>query len=74
VGGLITLTSLIAGITGARSDVDTNTEAVNLAIDFGAAALFAFIAKVDLEKGSQLEEKVGSNLKKRRNGKRYIRL
>lgn len=65
VGGLITLTGLIAGITGARSDVDINTEAVNLAVDFGAAALFAFIAKVDLDKGSQLEEQVGTNLEKK---------
>jgi hypothetical protein len=65
VGGLITLAGLIAGITGSRTDVDVNTEAVNLAIDFGAAALFGFIAKVDLDKGSKLEEKVGSNLKKK---------
>lgn len=65
VGGLITLAGLMAGITGRRTDVDVTTEAVNLAIDFGAAALFAFIAKVDLDRGSQLEEKVGSNLKKK---------
>lgn len=65
LGGLITLAGLVAGLTGARSDVDIQTESVNLAIDFGAAGLFALIAKVDLDRGSKLEEKVGTNLEKK---------
>jgi hypothetical protein len=58
VGGLITLTGVAAALSGARPDLDLSTEAMNLAIDFGFAALFAFLFKWDLGKQAELSEKV----------------
>ena len=62
VGGLITASGVAAALSGVRTDVDLNTEYLNLAIDFGAVALFGVLAKLDLDKGAELsaavEEKV----------------
>ncbi|KAL7574784.1 hypothetical protein ACA910_010629 [Epithemia clementina (nom. ined.)] len=66
VGGLITLSGTIAALTGARTDVDLNTEYVNLAIDFGAVAVFALLAKFDLDKQAELEEGIQEKLEKRK--------
>jgi hypothetical protein len=43
---------------------------LNLAIDFGAVAIFALLAKFDIDKGAELEEKVQEKveLKKQRKG------
>jgi len=64
VGGLITLSGVVAAMNGRglRENVDFNVEYLNLAIDFGAVAAFAIFAKLDLDKGKQLNEKVESKL------------
>lgn len=61
VGGLITLTGLAAALNKG-GEVDMNTEYLNLAIDFGFAVLFAVLAKFDLDKGQELNEKVDKKL------------
>lgn len=68
VGGFITLAGALAAMSGARSDLDltTGTEYTNLAIDFGAVAAFALAAKFDLEKQSELDEKVETKLELKR--------
>lgn len=74
VGGLITLTGAIAAMNGRglRTDVDLNTEYLNLAIDFGAVAVFAIAAKFDLDKGSQLNEKVEAKLTRKKDQKSIV--
>eukprot|EP00527_Entomoneis_sp_CCMP2396_P001957 CAMPEP_0198139124 /NCGR_PEP_ID=MMETSP1443-20131203/2457_1 /TAXON_ID=186043 /ORGANISM="Entomoneis sp., Strain CCMP2396" /LENGTH=329 /DNA_ID=CAMNT_0043801153 /DNA_START=128 /DNA_END=1117 /DNA_ORIENTATION=- len=69
IGGMITLAGTIAAITQARPDVDLNTEYVNLAIDFGAVAVFAFLAKWDLDRQGELEEGVLENIEKKKGRK-----
>lgn len=62
IGGLITASGVAAALSGVRSDVDLDAEYLNLAIDFGAVAIFGVLAKFDLDKGAELsaavEEKV----------------
>src|SRR5210317_746659 len=58
VGGLITASGVAAALSGVRTDLDLNTEYMNLAIDFGAVTLFAVLAKLDLDKGAELDGKV----------------
>jgi len=58
VGGLITASGVAAALSGVRTDLDLNTEYMNLAIDFGAVTLFAVLAKLDLYKGAELDGKV----------------
>lgn len=65
LGGFITLAGVAAALSGARSNVDLKTEGVNLAIDFGAVALFAVLAKFDLDKGAVLENEVEAKLGKK---------
>lgn len=61
-GGLITLSGAIAAWNGLRPDIDVHEAYKNLAIDFGAVAFFGVFAKLDLDKGAELnaavEEKV----------------
>jgi len=66
VGGLIALSGAAAAWSGARTDVDWNAEYLNLGIDFGAAALFAVLARLDLKKGKELEEKVEEKLQRKK--------
>jgi len=66
LGGFITLTGVIAGLSGARTDLDLNTEYLNLAIDFGAVAVFAVLAKFDLDKKGELEEKVADKVERKK--------
>jgi len=70
VGGFITLAGTLAALSGARSDLDLNTESVNLAIDFGAVAVFAFLAKWDLDKQSELNQKVEEKIEKKKEQKK----
>jgi len=58
VGGLITASGVAAALNGLRPDVDLNAEYANMAIDFGFVALFGVLAKIDLDKGAELDAAV----------------
>jgi len=73
VGGLITLTGVAAFLSGARSDVELNTEAVNLAIDFGAVAAFAFLAKWDFDRQAELTENVEKKIERKKKQKKKVK-
>lgn len=64
LGGFITATGVIAGLSGARTDINLNTEYINLAIDFGAVIIFAILAKLDIDKGNELNAKVEEKIQK----------
>jgi hypothetical protein len=66
VGGLITAAGVAAYLSGARSDLDINAEYINLAIDFGAVAVFALLAKWDLDKAGELDARVKDKLQKKK--------
>lgn len=66
LGGFITLTGVIAALSGARTDLDLNTEYVNLAIDFGAAAVLGVLAKIDLDKGAELDANVEKKIEQKK--------
>uniref|UniRef100_A0A7S2N0T1 UspA domain-containing protein n=1 Tax=Helicotheca tamesis TaxID=374047 RepID=A0A7S2N0T1_9STRA len=66
LGGFITLSGVAAFLSGVRDDVDLNTEYLNLAIDFGAAIAFAFLAKWDFDKGAELSENVEKKLERKK--------
>ncbi len=69
IGGLITLSGVAAAMSGARSDVDFNTEYLNLAIDFGAVAVFAALTKWDLGKADELNKKVEEKIEQKKQNK-----
>jgi len=62
LGGFLTLTGTLAVLSGARSDLDLPEQYKNLAIDFGAAIAFAVFAKLDFDKGQELNEKVEAKI------------
>lgn len=66
IGGFITLTGVLAALSGARNDVDLNTEYINLAIDFGAVLVFALLAKFDFDKKAELETSVAEKLSQKK--------
>jgi len=70
IGGLITASGVAAALSGARTDVDVDAEYINLAIDFGAVALFGVLAKIDLDKGKELTVSVESNIEAKKKQKR----
>lgn len=70
VGGLITASGVAAALSGVRDDVDLDTEYLNLAIDFGAVALFGVLAKVDLDKGSELTSTVEEKVERKKEMKK----
>jgi hypothetical protein len=45
---------------------------VNLAIDFGAVALFAFLAKLDFDKSAELDVKVDEKIQKKKERKKRV--
>lgn len=73
LGGLITLSGVAAALSGARDDVDLNTEYLNLAIDFGAVAAFAFLGKFDLDKQKELSEKVDEKMERKKEQKKVTK-
>lgn len=73
VGGLITATGVAAALSGVRSDVDLNAEYVNLAIDFGAVALFGVLAKIDLDKGEELKKSVEDKIENKKKQKKIVK-
>lgn len=73
VGGLITASGVAAALSGVRTDVDLNTEYLNLAIDFGAVALFGVLAKIDLDKGEELRQKVDEKVEIKKKQKKIVK-
>mmetsp|Transcript_17751 Transcript_17751/g.25054 ORF Transcript_17751/g.25054 Transcript_17751/m.25054 type:complete len:388 (-) Transcript_17751:242-1405(-) len=69
LGGLITLSGVAAALSGVRSDLDLNTEYLNLGIDFGAVAAFAALFKYDLDKKEDLDNKVAQKLVQKKESK-----
>jgi len=65
VGGFITAAGVAAAFSGVRTDLDLNTELVNLGIDFGAAVAFAIFAKLDIDKGKELDQDVEAKIEKK---------
>ena len=70
VGGLITASGVAAALSGVRTDVDLNTEYLNLGIDFGAVALFGVLAKIDLDKGEELNAAVEAKVERKKTQKK----
>ena len=68
-GGLITLSGVIAAMNGVRSDIDLNEAYTNLAIDFGAVIFFGIFAKLDLDKGAELNAAVDEKVRRREDNK-----
>lgn len=64
LGGFLTLTGTLAVLSGARSDLELSTQYLNLAIDFGAVALFAVLGKLDLDRGNELNVKVEERIER----------
>lgn len=73
VGGLITASGVAAALSGVRSDVDLNSEYLNLAIDFGAVALFGVLAKFDLDKGEELRQELDAKVERRKKQKKLVK-
>ncbi len=66
VGGLITLSGVIAASNGLRPDIlDLNAEYINLAIDFGAVTAFGVLAKFDLDGGAKLDAAVEEKVRRK---------
>ena len=70
VGGLITASGVAAALSGVRADVDLNAEYINLAIDFGAVAIFGVLAKIDLDKGAELSAAVEEKVERKKSLKK----
>uniref|UniRef100_A0A7R9WKJ5 Uncharacterized protein n=1 Tax=Pseudictyota dubia TaxID=2749911 RepID=A0A7R9WKJ5_9STRA len=73
LGGFITLSGVAAALSGARSDVDLNTEYINLAIDFGAALALGIFFKLDLDKGAELNQDVEKKLERKKADKKIAK-
>lgn len=73
VGGLITASGVAAAMNGLRDDVDLNTEYLNMAIDFGAVALFGILAKFDLDGGAKLAESVEDQVQRKKGQKKLAK-
>lgn len=73
LGGIITLTGVAAALSGARNDVDLNTEALNLAIDFGAVGAFAFLAKWDFDRQAELTDNVAKKIERKKEQKKVAK-
>mmetsp|Transcript_29395 Transcript_29395/g.59598 ORF Transcript_29395/g.59598 Transcript_29395/m.59598 type:complete len:370 (-) Transcript_29395:2406-3515(-) len=70
IGGLITLSGVAAALSGARTDIDLDTEYVNLLIDFGAVVAFALFFKLDIDKAAELNENVAKKLASKKDSKK----
>ncbi len=74
VGGLITLSGVIAAWNGLRPDIlDLNAEYVNLAIDFGAVTAFGVLAKFDVDGGAKLDAAVEEKVRRKGELKKLTR-
>lgn len=68
-GGLITLSGVLAALNGVQSDIDLNEAYTNLAIDFCAVIFFAVFAKLDLDKGAELNAAVDEKVRRKEDNK-----
>lgn len=66
IGGLITASGVVAALNGLRDDVNVNDGYLNLAIDFGAVALFGALAKIDLDNGAKLADAVEEKIERKK--------
>jgi len=66
LGGFITLTGVFASLSRGSTEIDLNSNYLDLAIDFGAAIAFAVFAKLDFDKGNELNTKVEGKLEKKK--------
>lgn len=73
IGGLITLTGTLAAMSGARPDLNMDTELLNLGIDFGAVAFFALLAKLDFDKKDELDVKLDKKIEAQKEQKRMVK-
>mmetsp|Transcript_23695 Transcript_23695/g.68107 ORF Transcript_23695/g.68107 Transcript_23695/m.68107 type:complete len:333 (+) Transcript_23695:89-1087(+) len=64
IGGLINISGAVAGSNS--PDFNLNTELLNVGIDFGAVALFAFLAKFDIDKQNELQSKVDQKIERKK--------
>jgi len=64
IGGLINISGAVAASNS--PDFNLQTELVNVGIDFGAVALMGALAKFDLDKQSQLQEKVDEKIQRKK--------
>eukprot|EP00980_Cylindrotheca_fusiformis_P014760 scaffold4025_cov106-Cylindrotheca_fusiformis.AAC.2 len=64
VGGLINISGAVAG--SKSPDFNLNTELMNVGIDFAAVALFAFLAKYDLDRQGELQSKVDQKIARKK--------
>ena len=71
IGGLINISGAIAGSNG--PEFNLNTELLNVGIDFGAVALFAFLAKYDLDKQAELQTKVDEKIERKKQNKQVAK-
>jgi len=65
IGGFVTLTAVLAALSGARTDVDLVASYKDLAIDFGFAFAFAAAFFYDSKGGSELNERVSEKIEKK---------
>jgi hypothetical protein len=73
LAGVITLLGVVAALSGARSDLDLNTEYKNLAIDFGATAFFATFWKIDSDKGAELSTQVQEKIDRKKANAKVVK-
>jgi Low psii accumulation1 / Rep27 len=73
LGGFITLSGVLATLSGARNDLDLNESLKNLAIDFGAVAIFAVFWKIDNDKSVELNEKVEQQLDRKKERSKVVK-
>lgn len=66
LGGFITVSGLVAAIAKQSSD-DLSAEYLNIAIDFGAVIVFFLLARWDLQKADELNERVQTKLNQKKN-------
>lgn len=70
IGGFITVSGLAAAIaknTSGEALVDLSAQYLNIAIDFGAVLAFALLAKWDLQKADELNDRVQAKLAQKKN-------
>lgn len=73
LAGVITLLGVVAALSGARTDLDLNTEYKNLAIDFGATAFFATFWKIDSDKGAELSAQVQEKIDRKKDNAKVVK-
>lgn len=71
IGGLINIGGAVAA--SATPDYDLSKELLNVGIDFGAVAVFGFLAKWDIDKQGELQTKVEDKVQRKKEEKKIIK-